>query len=422
MNILYLAHRIPFPPDKGDKMRSFRQIEHLAKAHRVYCACFVDRAADTRHVEHLATYCEEIAAIRLRPASAALHGVAGLLCGGTITGSYYCRAAMRSLLQRWSRRRHFDAVVAFSSGMAPYALDIPAPRRVLDLCDLDSRKWKDYAAASDVLVAPVFRAEGRRLAERERSWINAFDATMIITEMEAEPLQGKVDARKLHVVGNGVTLPPSPTTRRRTPQTAHAPPTVGFVGTMNYRPNVDAVCWFAKECWPIIRGEHPTAVFRIIGRWPTRAIRALGTQDGVEVIGEVDDIHAELRRLDVSVAPMRIARGLQNKVLEAMSARKPVVLTSVPAAAIGARHERECLVADSPVDIAAAAVRLLQEPALRARLGRTARRFVACRYQWDEALRRFEWIVTGVKARQATRSTTDRPHTAAARPLTAGAL
>ena len=409
MNILYLAHRIPFPPEKGDKLRSFRQLEHLARRHRVWCACFVDDPADLEHLQHLRGYCEDVVGVPLRRAPALLRGATGLLRGKTVTEAFYGHTAMRAALRAWCEATAFDVVVAFSSSMAPYALEIPAARRVLDLCDLDSQKWLDYAAHSRGPTRWLYRKEGERLAVREREWVDVFDATLLITEAEAAPIREDVASRKLHVVSNGVALPePEENQDEVSGPDAEGqrdkPPVMGFVGVMNYRPNIDAVRWFAVECWREIRAACPEVTFRIVGRSPTRRVHELATAPGIEVVGGVDDLASEIRRFDVSVAPLRIARGLQNKVLEAMAAAKPVVLTSRAAEGIAARHDREYVVADRPSEMTDSIVRLIGDPAKRKQLGRAARRFVAVNHCWGEVLQRFELIVTGVIERTAKRA------------------
>jgi sugar transferase (PEP-CTERM/EpsH1 system associated) len=398
MNILYLAHRIPYPPNKGDKIRAFRQIERLARNHRVWCACFVDSPGDLQYIDSLSAYCEDVAAVRLNRARAAIRGLGGMIRGGTVTETFHKADTMTAAVHRWTTAVKFDAVVAFSSGMAPYAFLVPAARRVLDLCDLDSRKWLDYSAASRGPARWLYRMEGTRLAAREREWLDVFDATVLITEAEAAALRNTSSQHKLHIVGNGVVLPDVTTGCQNA-----ANPTVGFVGVMDYRPNVDAVQWFVTECWPRIREAHPQAIFRIVGRTPARRVRRLVHVPGVQVVGEVDDVQTELRRFDVSVAPMRIARGLQNKVLEAMAAAKAVVLTRQAAEGISGGDGREYLIADCPGEIASGVSRLLGDEAERHRIGLAARRFVAINHCWERELARFELIVT-----RGTSPTTER--------------
>jgi len=398
MNILYLAHRIPYPPNKGDKLRAFRHIEHLSQRHRVWCACFVDTSDDRQYIEPLARYCQDLVAIPIGRVPSVLSGLAGLLAGGTMTESFYRHDAMTDALRVWSERVAFDVVVAFSSSMAQYGLRIPARRRVLDLCDCDSQKWLDYAAASRGPVGWLYETEGQRLAAREHAWLKAFDATLLISKDEATSLRTAAPSAKLHILTNGATLPDL-----ASPLEPH-PSTVGFVGVMNYRPNVDAVRWFVDQCWPDVRRAYPDPVFRIVGRSPVRQVRRLSRVSGVEIAGEVKDIGDEVRRFDVSVAPLRIARGLQNKVLEAMAAAKPVVLTTKAAAGIDARDGEDYLIADAPDRIARDVAQLLRNPAERDRVGSNARRFVATHHRWDDVLRKFELIVVGAVEREAPRT------------------
>ena len=403
MNILYIAHRIPYPPNKGDKLRAFRQLAHLAGRHRVWCACFVDDPGDLRYAADLEAICAGVAAVRLRPAIATARGLAGLAAGRTLTESYYRSRAMADILRRWSKTVAFDVVVAFSSSMAPYALDVPAPRRVLDLCDLDSRKWHGYAERSSIPAGWLYRIEGDRLAEREIAWTRAFDATLLITHREARPLLGRVPAGQVHAIGNGVDLPACSGDCRESPSAGGAVPTVGFVGVMNYRPNVDAVRWFVRCCWPRIRSACPEATFRIVGRSPTRSVRRLQAVPGVKVVGGVEDVGSELGRFHVSVAPLRIARGLQNKVLEAMAWAKPVVLTVPAAEGIAALDGDAFVVARDEAEMAEAVVSLLQNQLRRERIGAAGRRFVQSYHRWDTVLRGFELIATGMIEREGSR-------------------
>jgi len=242
MNVLYLAHRIPYPPNKGDKLRAFRQIAHLSRNHRVTCACFVDAPADMRYVEALQRYCHRVAAIPMVRGRATLRGLLGLATGGTITEHFYRSERMRQALQGLVVRERFDAVVAFSSSMAPYALMVPTPRRVLDLCDLDSAKWTEYAAFTEAPKRWLLALEGKRLATQERAWIRAFDASILISRAEAEALGEGVDRGRLHFVTNGVDpVDGSEPSARDRGDDPGRPSTVGFVGVLDYFPNVDAV-------------------------------------------------------------------------------------------------------------------------------------------------------------------------------------
>lgn len=414
MNLLYLAHRLPYPPNKGDKLRAFRQLEHLSKSHRVWCASFVDCDDDLRYLRKMRHYCHDLAAVRLHPLRAKWRGMKGLIRGGTITESYYDHPMMWDQLRQWDASIYFDAVLAFSSSMAPYALSVSADRRVLDLCDLDSEKWRSYARYSRGPMRKLYQCEAQRLAKKEREWIEAFDTAILITEAEAKPIRHLFDQHKLQIIGNGVDLTEIdkhlvlPLNDQRTSMEiknqAHCPRKkniVGFVGVMDYKPNVDAVTWFAKTAWPVIHRAIPGAIFRIVGRTPTAKIRKLQTIPGVVVVGEVKEVAEEVCQFDVSVAPLRIGRGLQNKVLEAMAAARPVVLTTTAAEGIAAEHNRHYVVADRPGEIAAQVIRLLRFDQEGHQLGRAARQFVTTHHNWPRVLKQLEWIVTGVLDKSA---------------------
>ncbi len=396
MNILYLAHRLPYPPDKGDRLRAFAQIAHLARNHRVICACFMDEESEVDHAGGLREVCAEVIALPLGRLKSLTRGAWNLLCGGTVTEGYYRDQRMVRAIEEVMGRVNLDAVVAFSSSMAPYAFDIPAVRRVLDLCDLDSGKWLAYAEHSGPFVGSLYLAEGRRLRRREHEWLRRFDATTLVTAAEAELVADVAPPGRLFVVGNGVTVPLETALSRAGAENNDDAPIVGFVGQMDYRPNVDAVEWFVDEVWPTVRAALPQARFRIVGRSPARAVQRLVATAGVEVVGAVRDILAEVARFDVSVAPLRIARGIQNKVLEAMACARPVVLTPEAAVGIRAMDDVHYLVAEDAAAMARATIGLLRDPTARTRIGSAARQFVEQHHRWDRELARFEQVVTGV--------------------------
>ena len=230
MNILFLAHRIPYPPNKGDKLRSFHMLEHLASRHSVWCAAFVDDDRDWAHRDRLQAMCENVHLVALPRRRSLLRGAIRMLRGGTITeGCYYRRdGEMARCLNEWSQQVRFDAVLAFSSSMARYGLAVDAPRRVLDLCDLDSAKWMEYAAHASWLLRQVYYLESHRLAAREAEWIRAYDAATLITEHEADALPFAELRERITIVGNGVHICPEV---KNTPDDAS--PIVGFIGAMD---------------------------------------------------------------------------------------------------------------------------------------------------------------------------------------------
>lgn len=412
MKILYLAHRLPYPPNKGDKIRSFHELEYLARGHRIWCACFIDDPADLRHVDSLSSHCEALAALPLNKKLAIARGLGHVLRGGTLTEGFYRDRRMRETVQRWSDSVGFDAVVVFSSSMAPYGLQCKAARRVIDFCDWDSLKWADYAKQHGGLRRRLFASEARRLRRLEVEWVRAFDAAVVITGDEASELQEPAIGDRVTVVRNGVALRP------------YAPPPVdprvGFVGAMDYAPNVDAVCWFADRVWPGILAAVPRATFDIVGRGTTRRVRALAGLPGIRVLGEVPSVARHVDGFALTVAPLRIARGLQNKVLEAMSAGRAVVLTEQAARGIGGRDGVHYAVASQEDHMARTAVSLLDDRGRAVEMGAAARAFVESRFNWGREMARLESLLS-VELAGATRPDDDLPRAEAEPPVPVGA-
>ncbi len=410
MKILYLAHRIPYPPNKGDKIRSYHQLRHLCARHDVWCACFVDRREDIQHVETLQQWCRKVHAVPLSRVGGILRAAGGMLRGGTATEAFYRSCDMERLLRRWSRDAEFDAALFFSSGVAQYHSTVTARRRVLDFCDWDSMKWACYARRASGLKARLLRAEADRLRRREREWVELFDASTVVTE--AEKAAGPTDCQdRIHVVGNGIDAGPEPRVGAD-----QAPPRVGFVGQMDYPPNVDAVCWFAEHVLPQIRRRVPNVEFEVVGRAPARRVKRLCNRPFIRVTGEVDDVRTYVEGFAVSVAPLRMAQGVQNKVLEAMAVARPVVATSTAASGIDATDGDHILVADHAGEIAGRVSELLQYPNRRKELGQAARCRVMQRYAWTPQINKLEAMLqeTGASPDASRVPTTGRCRTRAA--------
>ncbi|MBX3395235.1 MAG: TIGR03087 family PEP-CTERM/XrtA system glycosyltransferase [Phycisphaerae bacterium] len=393
LKILYLSNRVPYPPDKGDRIRTFHAIEHLAAAHDVYCACFASDESEMRQAERLRQWCRDVTVLRRGVPLACLHAAWGAVHGRPLTESAYRSTEMYRRLRLWSLSIGFDVVVAFSSMMADYALTIPDCRRVIDLCDVDSEKWIDYSRASRGLLAAGCRMEAERLRCLETRCLREFDASIVITENERRMI-GAGEAGAVHVVPNGV---------RRISESAicsadECGPVIGFLGTMSYPPNVQAVRWFAERVWPLVQMKMADARFLVVGRRPTRAVRRLGRLPGIEVTGAVVDATEYLARCRVIVAPLRLARGIPNKVLEAMAAGRPVVSTRAVGLTLDATAGQEIVIADEPEQMAEQVIGLCTDDTRCRRIGMAGREFVRMRHHWPDAMLLFERIVTGCPA------------------------
>ncbi len=408
MNLLVLVHRLPCPLDRGAKLRSSLELRWLTQRHNVWCAGFIDPPdpADPPSVikESLAdlrSRCRDLIAVPLRPMVAGFRSLLALLTGGTATEGYFASRALRRQVLAWSREVRFDAVLVYSSSMAPLALEIPAGRRVLDLVDLDSHKWREMAEQGRWPMSLIYGTEARRLGQRELEWMNAFDASVLCTGREVELLGDEPCREKVHVIATGAAFEIDPQRRRELDERwsnlpLPAEPRVGFLGAMDYPPNADGVCWFAEAMWPEVLRRCPDARWTIVGRSPTRAVRELADGDRIEVTGTVPAVEPYVEAMRVNVAPLRLARGVQTKVLMAMDMGRPCVVTSCVAAGIGAEAGREILVADSPAEFVEAVVALLRDAELAAAIGSAGREFVKRRWDPVPGLMRLESLLTGV--------------------------
>jgi len=334
--LIYLSHRIPYPPNKGDKIRSWNLLKRLADRFTVHLATFVDDPDDWQHTGVLSDLCGETCFEPLNPLLAKVRASTGLVTGSSLTMPYYRSAAMARWVRDVLQRREVGGIVAFSSSMAQYLVDADrSVRRVVDFCDVDSDKWRQYAERFGGLRRWVYGREGRLLGEEERSIGHSIDASVLISDDEADLFREVtgVDEQNVHVVPNGVDVeffdPAGPFGN---PFENGSKPLV-FVGAMDYWPNVDAVTWFANEVLPAALARNPGLEFFIVGGNPDPQVQSLASHPAVTVTGRVDDVRPFIRYAGQIVAPLRVARGVQNKVLEAMAMARPVLAS--PAAMEG---------------------------------------------------------------------------------------
>lgn len=386
--LLYLVHRLPYPPDKGDKVRSYHLLKHLLAEHEVYLGSFIDDPDDERHLPVLRGLVADLCVRPLAPRSAKLRSLSGLATGQALTLRYYDDAQLDAWVQATLARESIDAIVVFSSSMMPYAERHAGGRPVLlDLVDVDSAKWTQYADHHAWPMSWLYRREGERLLAYERSAVRSATASYLVTRQEVELFErlapdcaGRVDA-----VANGVDADFfAPDTARPSPFGADELPLV-FTGAMDYWPNVDAVGWFVAEMLPALRRRYPKLRFHIVGRAPTQAVQALAGE-AVNVTGTVPDVRPYLQHAAAVVAPLRLARGVQNKVLEAMAMARPVVCAASCAVAIDAVDGRDLRAAEAADDYVAAIDAVLADADAATAMGQRARDFVRQRFSWHARL------------------------------------
>lgn len=390
-NVLYLVHRLPYPPNKGDKVRSYHILRHMAQRHRVFLGTFVDDPEDAIHVDTVRAWCADVCAVPLSPRLARLRSARGLATGTALTLPYYRDTRLQHWVNQVCAGRGIDAVVIFSSAMAQYVAHWSALPLLVDFVDMDSAKWSQYGATRLWPLSWLYRREGVRLLEFERRTAMLAQRSFFVTEQEAELFrrQAPEAAGRVEALNNGVDGEFFSPAHDFANPFADGEVAVVFTGAMDYWPNIDAVTWFVQEVLPLLQATHPQVRFYIVGRSPAPAVRQLASA-AVTVTGTVADVRPYLRYAAVVAAPLRIARGIQNKVLEAMAMGCAVVISRACAAAVDAREGEHMRSAETPGEFSSAVARLLDDRDGGGALGRAARMQVLQRYGWDAHLSALE--------------------------------
>ena len=396
-NLLLLTQRIPYPPNKGEKIRHFQILKHLAKSHNVHLGCLVDDPDDWQHVETVKSLCADAYVARLDRRFDALSHLKALATGDALSVALYRHSGLAAWVSRILGTVRPDIVFVCSSNMAPYVIDHPhrGRRRIVDLVDVDSEKWRAYAGQKRGPMRWLYRREARMVAALERQVAHQADYSTFVSDAEADLFRHLVPDRASSVVGisNGVDCAYfDPDGGFAAPYNVGVPNFV-FTGTMDYVPNVDAVTWFAHEILPAIRRNLPDAQFHIVGANPAPMVQNLTRIKSVYVTGRVPDVRPYLAHATAGVAPMRIARGIQNKVLEAMAMARPVIVTSDALEGIDATAESELLLANDAAAFAAVAYRLAADVTEGRKIGEAARRRVVADFSWEGRLQGFDRLL-----------------------------
>jgi len=385
-HLLYLVHRIPYPPNKGDKIRSYHLLRYLADRYHVHLGTFVDDANDWQYVDTVKQMCASTHFAALDPFKSRVRSLGALATNGVLSVDYYRNAGLQEWVSRTMREQGIGRVLVFSSPMAQYVMDYPQARRVIDFVDIDSDKWRQYAEKKRWPMSWLYGHEARQLLAYERHVAQHFDASLFVSEPEADMFKGLAPESRARIgfFSNGVDTDYfAPSGGLVNPYT-DGKPAIVFTGAMDYWPNVDAVQWFADEIFPTVLRARADAQFYIVGARPSAQVQALASRPGVHVTGTVPDVRPYIAHASVAVAPLRIARGIQNKVLEAMAMARPVVVSPQALEGIAAEPGRDIVLASEPIQFADAVVTLLQQPGNE--IGVRAREKVIAQYGWTSNL------------------------------------
>lgn len=386
--ILFLAHRIPFPPDRGDKIRSHHLLKALAKLAPVHVGCFGESQTDLAQAPAVTALATSHHLAR-RPGNLASAGMRALARGRPISLSAFDDDGLREWVRATLSAHPIDTIFIFSGQMGQYVPRDFCGKVVIDLCDVDSAKFEAYAADGKPPRSWVDAREGRLLAAEEAQLAARADCTLFISEAEADLFRSRcARSRRIEILRNGIDAAQfDPRRIEPHPELSGAPgPHIVFTGQMDYAPNVAAALRVIRSILPAVRQVHREAQFHVVGRAPTRALLRHGDDPGVRIWGEVPDVRPFLAAADLVLAPLEVARGVQNKVLEAMAMARPVLLTPGAATGIGAKDGVHLTVASSDADLAARACDLLFDGPRALALGASARRFVLDNLAWEAVL------------------------------------
>lgn len=391
MNILLLSHRVPFPPNKGEKIRTFHQLKHLRElGHHIHLFSPYEDKTELAHFNELqGSWCTSVEAAPLKPKAMRL--LTGLVKGQPMSVANFYDKTLQQKFDQFLSDNTVDAIICSASSVAEYIFKSTAlpsldkkPLLIMDFMDVDSDKWGQYQQSSSFPMSMVYAREQRLLAEYEKQIVKKFDASYLIAQAEVTLFNQKVmQSDKVHVMGNGLDTSVFYPSKIKQPNPA---PVFLFTGVMDYKPNEDAVIWFVNTCWPSIITQHPNAKFVIAGMNPSADINQLANDNSIEVTGFVDDILPYYHQADIFVAPFRLARGVQNKVLQAFACALPVISTPMGAEGILCQADQDILIASTPDEFIAQANQLIAQPKLAESIGQSALHIIKQHYSWQGQL------------------------------------
>jgi len=393
--LLYISHRIPYPPNKGDKIRTFNEIKYLSQFFEIDLISFADDPSDLKFKSNLKDYCRQVHVFFIHPVYSKLKGIRSFLTGRSISETYFLNEKAINTTASLLKKVNYNVIFCFSSPTAEYVFrNISLIRRasvrlIMDFCDVDSDKWQQYASKASFPLKQVYTREADRLLMYEKKINREFDVSIFVSENEADLFKKKVpEAKNLIPVKNGVDFEYFSKQNQQQKKNKH--PAILFTGAMDYYANIQGVTWFAKKILPIIKQEIPGIDFIIAGSNPSKKVKELSNIDGISVTGYVDDIRTCYHKADISVVPLKIARGIQNKILEAMAMKLPVVCTSEALSGIDAKPGVDLILADEAREFAEAVIYLLKNQTLAEKIAISANRKIKEHYSWNACLSRLQ--------------------------------
>lgn len=410
MRILYLSLRCPYPPQRGDRIRSFHFLKQLSKRHDITLVFFAESDDDIEAVEHLKPYCERIEWVRFRSLYAKINAALHCFSRLPLQVHYWYSPQMQRKINQLLHEEDFELVHAQLFRMGQYVVNADGMLKVLDLCDSLALNLSRRADLDCTPKRFLVRLEEKRVRRYEVDIMKSFDSGTVVANFDRDYLLNQDENLKLSVVPMGVdlkyfhddfvkgenTTETDISSTKQDELDIHENKILLFTGTMNYFPNSDAVVYFCQEILPLIQKQHPEVSFYIVGNHPTNQVKQLEKHDGVVVTGYVPDIRPYFEKASIFVAPLRAGSGIQTKNLEAMAMQIPVVTTSIGAMGLEAEQEKEVIIADTPEGFAQRVIDLIENPKRRKSVAMAGRKRVEISYDWSVLVERLERVYTQI--------------------------
>ncbi len=400
MNILYLSHRIPYPPNKGDKIRSFNEVKFLSKTHNLHIATLCDVKQDLRYIDDLLGFSKTCYSSYIPSSKKFIALVSSLIKKRPISVNYFYSRKLQEKIDVLLSKDRIHMIFCFCSVMAEYIFRSKVisskkkPLLIMDYCDLDSYKWYQYSKKSPFPISLIYRLEHRKLLEYEKKINREFDASIFVSNTEKEIFFKYYNkAQNVYVIPNGVDFDYFSKDKNRinnlpeeVKELIKDREVIIFVGAMDYKPNVDAVNWFVKNVYMQLKSKFNNICFLVVGANPVREIKKLHGRDGIYVTGFVQDVRPYYDSAHIVTVPIWIARGIQNKVLEAMAMEKCLVLTDMANEGIWAESKKHVFIANKDREFLHVFSYLLNNEKIREEVGKAARDFIMKNFSWENQL------------------------------------
>lgn len=391
MKILFISQRVPYPPNKGDKLRSFNEIVYLSKFHEIDLFCFADDKKDLQYKEELEKYCKNVTIVEGSSIKSNLRTLLALITFKPLSPAYFYSSTLNRKVKSAISKNNYNVLFAYCSSMAPYIDKYNNIKKVIDFVDVDSEKWYQYTKFSSFPKNIIYSIESRRLRKYEKTIAKNYDHSFLVSDKEVEDFKILVyKTEKITPLLNGVDTEKFARSKREFNSN-----NIVFTGAMDYFANIESVLYFVNSIFPIILKEIPEAHFYIVGSKPDKSLLDLASQNtNITATGFVDSVLPYMHDAAVFAAPMQIARGVQNKILEAMSAGTPVVTNQRGFEGITAEPGNDLIVEDDPIVFAEECIRIMKDKKYRNTLVQSGLKCIENNYSWNINLEKLNSIIS----------------------------